>query len=137
MHNIFLIGLSGSGKSTVGGILAERLSKPFYDIDVLIEKECGKPIPAIFAQDGEDYFRSCESHILAEIAQTEEDAVIATGGGIVTRPENRSLMRRQGVCIYLSVDPITAFERLKAQQAQALANGETPEIRPLLTGHDP
>ncbi|MFL5697040.1 MAG: shikimate kinase, partial [Ktedonobacteraceae bacterium] len=67
MQNVFLIGLSGSGKSTVGGILAERLGKPLIDIDALIEKECAKPISTIFSQHGEDYFRSCESRIFTHI----------------------------------------------------------------------
>ena len=137
MHNIFLLGLSGSGKSTVGRLLAQRLSQPFFDIDTLIEKECGERIPAIFAQHGEDYFRSCESRILTHVARTADTAIIATGGGIVTRPENRSLMHERGVCIYLLVDPTTALERLNAQQSQTLRNGEAPEIRPLLAGPDP
>ena len=137
MQNVFLIGLSGSGKSTVGGILAERLGKPLIDIDALIEKECAKPISAIFSQHGEDYFRSCESRIFTHIAQARDSAVIATGGGIVTRPENRSILRELGVCIYLSVDPKTALERLTAQHTQALIDGKTPEVRPLLAGPDP
>jgi 3-dehydroquinate synthase len=137
MENIFLIGLSGSGKSTVGGILAERLGKPLVDIDVLIEKECAKPISAIFSQEGEEYFRSCESRIFTHIAQTRDNAIIATGGGIVTSPENRSILRQRGVCIYLSVDPKTALERLNEQHAQALIDGKTPEVRPLLAGPDP
>src|SRR6266700_2747109 len=84
MHNIILIGLSGSGKSTVGRILAQRLDKPFFDLDALIESECGESVSAIFARYGEEYFRSCESRVLARVAQTEENAVIAAGGGIVT-----------------------------------------------------
>src|SRR2546421_7803138 len=137
MQNVFLIGLSGSGKSTVGGILAERLGKPLIDIDALIEKECAKPISAIFSQHGEDYSRSCESRIFTHIAQARDRAVIATGGGIVTRPENRSILRERGVCIYLLVDPKTALERLTAQHTQALLDGKTPEVRPLLAGPDP
>src|SRR2546423_12661838 len=137
MQKVFLIGLSGSGKSTVGHILAERLGKPLIDIDALVEKECGKPISAIFAQHGEDYFRSCESRMFTYIAQARDTAVIVTGGGIVTRPENRSILRELGVCIYLSVDPKTALERLTAQHTQALIDGKTPEVRPLLAGPDP
>jgi len=140
MHNIFLTGLSGSGKSTVGRILAERLGKPLFDIDTLIEKECGTRIPAIFAHHGEDYFRTCESRILAKIAQTENAAVIATGGGIVTRPKNLALMRQQGTCVYLSVEPATALERLNLQRTSSAAeagSNESPEIRPLLAGPNP
>ncbi len=137
MHNIFLIGLSGSGKSTVGRILAQRLDKPFFDLDALIESECGEGVSAIFARYGEEYFRSCESRVLARVAQTEENAVIAAGGGIVTSTENRSLLRARGVCVYLSVDPETALERLNTQRTERLAQGESPEIRPLLAGSEP
>ena len=83
MHNIFLTGLSGSGKSTVGRILAQLLNRPFFNIDALIEQECGERISTIFAHYGEEYFRSCESRLLAQVAKTEENAVIATGGGVV------------------------------------------------------
>jgi len=105
MHNIFLIGLSGSGKSTVGRILAQLLDRPFFNIDELIEQECGERISTLFARYGEEYFRSCESRLLAQVAQTEENAVIATGGGSITKAENRSLIRSRGVVVYLLVDP--------------------------------
>src|SRR5260370_13908292 len=132
MTCIFLIGLSGSGKSTVGGILAELLKKPFLDTDALIEEACGERIPAIFEHHGEDYFRSCESRVLARATETAGGAIIATGGGIVMRVENRALMDEGGQRIYLQVEPVTAMERLKAR-----AQGETLEVRPLLAGADP
>jgi 3-dehydroquinate synthase len=137
MRNIFLTGLSGSGKSTVGRILAQRLNKPFLDTDVLIEAAYGASIPSIFSQHGEDYFRDCETCALARAASTVGGAIIATGGGIVERAENRVLMKEQGERIYLQVDPVTALARLHAQQVAALAGGDTPEIRPLLSGPDP
>lgn len=137
MRNIFLTGLSGSGKSTVGCILAQRLNKPFLDTDALIEAACGASIPSIFSQHGEDYFRDCETSALARAARTEGGAIIATGGGIVVREENRVLMREHGERIYLQVDPATALGRLHVQQAAVLARGEKPEIRPLLSGPDP
>ena len=137
MHNIFLIGLSGSGKSAVGRILAQKLNKPFFDLDALIERECGESVSAIFARYGEEFFRSCESRILAQVAQAEGNAVIATGGGAVIKAENRSLIRSNGVCVYLLVDPETALERLNSQRSNRLAQGEAPEVRPLLVGSDP
>ena len=137
MHNIFLIGLPGSGKGTVGRILAQRLNKPFFDIDVLIERECGEHISTIFEHYGEQYFRSCESRLLAQVVQSEENAVVATGGGVITKAENRSLIRSRGVSVYLMVDPQTALDRLNRQHHEKQAQGEVPEIRPLLIGSDP
>ena len=74
MQHIFLIGLPGSGKSTIGHILAQRLNIPLLDIDALIEKECNERIASIFSQHGEDYFRSCESRLLAKAAQGNTSA---------------------------------------------------------------
>jgi len=134
-QHLFLVGLSGSGKSTVGRLLAERLDKPFLDIDALVEERCSQSIQAIFSREGEAYFRECESRALAEAVRRYQSAVIATGGGIVTRQENRVLLRAAGTYIYLAVQPETALERLDAQRAEAL--GATPTIRPLLAGPDP
>ncbi len=136
-QHFFLIGPSGSGKSAVGRLLAERLNKPFLDSDALVEEQCGQRIPAIFAREGEAYFRDCESRVLFEATRRYDSAVIATGGGIVTRQENRALLRSAGTCIYLSVQPEIALSRLDAQRAEAAARGEDPEIRPLLAGSDP
>lgn len=136
-QHIFLIGLSGSGKSTVGRLLADRLDRPFLCTDTLVEQQCGQRIPAIFAQHGEAYFRDCESRALAEAIDGSQSAVIATGGGIVIRLENFRLMRASGTVIYLSVEPKTALERLNTQQEVAAANGAPSEVRPLLAGPDP
>jgi 3-dehydroquinate synthase len=138
MRHIFLIGLSGSGKSTVGRLLAQELQLPFLDTDALVEAESGERIPALFAQHGEAYFRDCESRALATaINTTPNGAVIATGGGIVLRQENRDLMVQHGVRVWLQIDPEGALERLQAQHTAELARGLVPEIRPLLAGTDP
>lgn len=137
MRQIFLIGLSGSGKSTVGRLLAQRCGRSLYDVDALVEEECGERIPAIFARHGEEYFRTCESRILARLARLQDGSIIATGGGIVGRPENRVLMAEWGVRVYLEVDPASAVERMRAQHAQAIAQGDAPELRPMLAGPDP
>jgi 3-dehydroquinate synthase len=116
------------------------LDKPFFDIDALIEEECGERIAAIFVHHGENYFRTCESRVLARIAQAQDAAVIATGGGTVIRPENIALMRQRGTCVYLSVEPATALERLHLQRTTSAADTNStasPEIRPLLAGPDP
>jgi shikimate kinase/3-dehydroquinate synthase len=137
MQNIYFIGLSGSGKSTVGRILADRLGRPFIDLDAFIEQDCGQSIATMFSEQGEDYFREYESRVLAHVVHSYSNAVIATGGGIVTRPENRLLLREHGLCIYLMAEPEIALERLQAQQAEAAEQGTKPEIRPLLVGADP
>jgi len=136
-QHFFLIGPSGSGKSAVGRLLAGSLDKPFLDIDALVEEQCGQRIAAIFAREGEAYFRECESRALLEATRRYDCAVIATGGGLVTRQENRALLRSAGTCVYLSVQPEIALARLDAQRAEAAARGEVPEIRPLLAGFDP
>ncbi len=137
MRHIFLVGLSGSGKSTVGRILAERLGRPLLDIDALIEKESGERITTIFTQRGEGYFRDYESRELKKAVQGTDGAIIVTGGGAVVRPENRALMAEQGTRIFLQVEPHIALQRLQTQQQTALAQGEAPEVRPLLAGPDP
>ncbi|GCE11724.1 3-dehydroquinate synthase [Tengunoibacter tsumagoiensis] len=137
MRHVFLIGLSGSGKSTVGRLLAQRLGLPVYDIDALIEEKYGERIPLIFSRHGEDYFRALESSILLEVAQESTGAVIITGGGIVTRAENRALMAERGIRIFTHVDPVVALQRLQAQHAREQASGQTLEIRPLLAGPNP
>ncbi|GCE25400.1 hypothetical protein KDA_08840 [Dictyobacter alpinus] len=137
MRHVFLIGLSGSGKSTVGRILAQRLERPLLDVDALIEQEYGERIPAIFARHGEAHFRSLEARILAQAIQQPVDAIIVTGGGIVVRPENRSLMAQSGVRVFLHVDPQVSLTRLQAQHAREQQQGQVLEIRPLLSGVDP
>ena len=136
-QHFFLIGPSGSGKSAVGRLLADRLNKPFLDSDALVEEQCGQRIAAIFEREGEAYFRECESRALLDATRRYDSAVIATGGGIVTRQENRALLRSAGTCIYLSVQPEVALARLDAQRAEAAERGAAPEIRPLLAGSDP
>jgi 3-dehydroquinate synthase len=137
MQHVFLIGLSGSGKSTVGRLLAQRLNRPLFDVDALIEKEYGERIPAIFARHGEDYFRALERRVFAQAVERAEEAVIVTGGGIVVQPENRLLMAQYGTRVFLRVDPATALERMQRQFAAERAQNRTPEFRPLLSGPDP
>jgi shikimate kinase/3-dehydroquinate synthase len=136
MQNYYLIGLSGSGKSTVGRMLADRLGRAFIDLDTRIEEVYGQRIATLFSEHDEDYFRTCESRVLEETVHSHSNAVIATGGGIVIRPENRLLLRDYGLSIYLMTDPETALERLQAQQTAATTQGLEPVIRPLLVGPD-
>ena len=101
--NVFLIGMPGSGKSTIGKALAEKLGREFLDTDNLIENKAGKTIPEIFKESGEEYFRELETEVLKEVgAQTGK--VVATGGGVVTKDRNLYPLRSNGVCIYIKRD---------------------------------
>ena len=101
LQNVVLIGMPGCGKSTVGRALARRQGKAFLDLDRLIEERAGKSIPAIFAQEGEEAFRTLESWAVRE-AGARTGCVISTGGGVVTRAENCAPLRQNGVIIHLT-----------------------------------
>lgn len=100
MHNLILVGMPGSGKTTVGSLLAVSLGRPFYDADGEIEKKLGCSIPAFFAQRGEAAFRAVETEVLAELGK-RSGCVIATGGGCVTRGENYASLHQNGEIIWL------------------------------------
>ena len=102
--NIFLVGLMGAGKTTIGRMLANQLGKHFIDADHEIEKRCGVKIAYIFDVEGEAGFRRRETEILEELTQLS-DIVLATGGGAVTCKANRQLLKDNGLAIYLSVSP--------------------------------
>ena len=103
MENLILIGMPGSGKSTVGRLLAERLGKEFIDADQEIVNQAGTPIPEIFAKDGEAGFRKIETEVIARLGK-QSGLVIATGGGCVTRPENYAHLHQNGTIIWLQRD---------------------------------
>ena len=103
MGNIVLIGMPGCGKTTVGQLLASKTGKTFADSDALIEELAGKPIPQIFAQDGEDIFRQWETKALKQLGK-QSGLVIATGGGCVTKERNAPLLRQNGTVIWLKRD---------------------------------
>jgi len=124
-QRIFLIGISGGGKSTSGRILAERLGWEFADLDEEIERATGRRVEEIFASDGEEAFRRLELEALERVVG-REPIVVATGGGTVTIPEARALMG-QGFVVWLSVEPEEAARRLAADPATA--------ARPLLQGN--
>lgn len=103
-ENIFLIGMAGSGKTTVGRAMAKTLNLPFYDTDIEIEKKAKKTIPEIFKENGEDYFRNLETEVLKELS-LKRGAIIATGGGIVKREENLFVIKSNGKAIWIKRDP--------------------------------
>ncbi len=98
--NLFLVGLMGAGKTSVGRLLAKRFNKTFYDCDHEIELRTGVKIPVIFDIEGEAGFRARESAVLLELAALH-DIVLATGGGAVVREENRRVLARNGTVVYL------------------------------------
>jgi len=102
LKNIVLIGMPGSGKTTLGKSLAERLGRQFIDADPEIEKDAGKTIPELFAK-GEDNFRRHETLTVKRLALLE-DKVLAMGGGVVLRDENIAALKKNGVIIYLDRD---------------------------------
>jgi shikimate kinase len=127
-ENIFLVGLMGAGKSTVGRLLARRLTKRFVDSDQEIEKRNGVTIPVIFEIEGEEGFRRREQEVLMDLAQ-EQGLVLSTGGGIVLRPENREVLRNQGFVVYLNARPELLAERTKHDRSRPLLNVEDPLAR--------
>ena len=116
---ITLTGFMGSGKTTVGKVLADFLGCPFMDLDDLIVKKAGKSIPEIFAQDGEPAFRQLEAQLLRQTVEkyTENTVVLALGGGAVTTPASASLLRDKTVCIYLRASLDTLLGRLAGETA--------------------
>ena len=96
--NIFLIGMPGAGKSTIGKILSENLFLPFYDADIYLESSRGKSISSLFIQ-GEDIFRDIETEILKKLVLKK--AIIATGGGVIVRKENRELLKKEGFVFFI------------------------------------
>jgi shikimate kinase len=122
--SVVLIGYRGSGKTTVGRLLAERLGRTFVDCDEVIVRRRGKSIREIFAAGGEEAFRKLETNVIAELA-AGADHVIAVGGGAVLREENRRAMARH-VVVYLRCDPSVLLRRIQGDPA-------TSDNRPNLT----
>ncbi|WP_292521606.1 shikimate dehydrogenase [Methanoculleus sp.] len=128
---IVLTGFRGTGKTTVGRILADRLGMPFYDTDLIVEQRAGMPIPEIFHRAGEAHFRTLERETIASLRDVE--GVIATGGGAVCDPANVANLRWHGTVYLLSVAPDICHERIAGSDRPGLT-GLSPaeEVRTLL-----
>ncbi|MFO0863584.1 MAG: shikimate kinase [Gemmataceae bacterium] len=137
---IFLIGYRGAGKTSVAKLLAGKLGWTSIDADVVLEERAGKTIRQIFAEAGEPAFRDLESAVLADLAQ-RDNVVIATGGGVVLRPENRERLK-SGVTIWLKSDAESIWRRLQvdpttAERRPNLTQGGLAEIVELLAKREP
>lgn len=126
--NIFLVGLMGAGKSTVGKSLAKVLDKSFYDSDHEIERRTGVNIPLIFELEGEAGFRKRETQAIAELVGLR-DIVLATGGGAVLMPENRKLLADHGTVIYLRANVEELWHRTRGDRNRPLLQTENPRER--------
>ena len=124
--NIILTGFMGTGKSTLGRLLAQKIGYDFVDTDIQIEKQTGQSITTLFQTQGEATFRQLESELVEELAQ-QEGLVIATGGGLVLNPKNVAALCQTGRIICLTASPEEILTRISKQ----------PETRPLLLEKDP
>jgi shikimate kinase len=127
-RNIYLVGLMGAGKTTVGRMLAKRLGRPFMDSDHEIVERTGVPIPTIFEIEGEDGFRRREAQTLHELT-AGSGLVLATGGGVVISPENRRRLSETGWVVYLNVPPRLLFERTRHDRNRPLLHVDDPLAR--------
>lgn len=137
-RNIYLVGPMGAGKSTIGRVLAAELHLSFRDSDKVIEDRTGADIPWIFDMEGEEGFRDRESAVLAELSQGV-DVVIATGGGIILREQNREIMQVSGYVCYLTASIEQLVERTSRDKKRPLLQVENPrqKIIDLVALRDP
>jgi shikimate kinase len=136
--NVYLVGLMGAGKTTVGRLLAKRLNLDFIDSDREIEARTGVSIPTIFEIEGEDGFRKREAQVIADLSRLS-GRVVATGGGAVLRPENRANMSVSGFVVYLNVPPSTLLERTRHDRNRPLLQVADPlqRLKDLFSQRDP
>jgi len=130
MHrgNLFLVGMPGCGKSTLGRLLARRLDKLFYDADVELERRLGVSIPVIFELEGEQGFRDREQAVLADLVGMT-NIVLSTGGGVVLRQANRERLKNGGTVLYLHATPDTLWERTRHSKHRPLLQAPDPFAR--------
>ena len=137
-NNIYLVGMPGAGKTTVGRQLARRMHRSFIDADHEIEARTGVKIPLIFDIEGEHGFRDRESKVIAELGR-QTNLVVATGGGAVLRPENRAALKEGGIVVYLHATPHLLFERTRLDHNRPLLQVADPmkKIEDLFAERDP
>jgi shikimate kinase len=140
MHagSVYLVGMMGAGKSTVGRLLARRLKLRFLDCDDEIERRCGVKVPLIFEIEGEAGFRARESEVLAELTALK-GIVLATGGGAVLAADNRRCLAAHGTVIYLRARPEDLYGRVRHDRNRPLLASADPlrRLRELHAERDP
>lgn len=136
---VVLVGLPGSGKSTIGRHLARRLQVDLIDTDVLIEGRLGETIRAFFEREGEDRFRQIEHEVLRDALASSRRCVMATGGGIVLRSDNRCLLAKGAFVVYLRSSPEELARRLRHDRQRPLLQVANPlaKLRELYRVRDP
>lgn len=138
LGNVALIGFMGAGKSAVGQLTAALLDFQFLDTDSCIEEQTGKPVPRIFAEDGEVYFRACEARLVEALAG-RRGLVIGTGGGLAANPEHLARLKSFALVVWLWASPETLWERTRHQGHRPLLQTADPlaRIRGLLADREP
>ncbi len=132
---VYLVGMPGSGKSTVGPELAGRLGVPFVELDAEIERAAGKPVPSIFEDEGEARFRELEAAALVEAA-TRDPSVVSCGGGVVLEPANRVTLRATGEVVFLSVPLDVLAARVRPAEDRPLIR-HTGDLERLFSEREP
>jgi len=138
LHKVFLVGPMGAGKTTIGKHLAQHLKLGFADTDTEIESRTGADIPWIFDVEGEEGFRDREQQVVEEMTQWD-DIVLATGGGVVLRPQNRSALAGRGFVVYLYATVDEQVRRTSRDRRRPLLQSGDPEevLRELMAERDP
>jgi shikimate kinase len=126
--NVFLVGMMGAGKTSMGKVLARRLNKTFFDCDHEIERQTGVKVAVIFEIEGETGFRQRETKTLAELV-LHKDIVLSTGGGAVLAPENRRLLAENGVVVYLRATVVELWNRTRHDKNRPLLRTADPRAR--------
>ena len=137
-QNLYLVGLMGAGKTTIGRLLAKHFARPFFDSDHEIEARTGVKVPVIFEIEGEAGFRQRESQVIADLT-SRQGIVLATGGGAVLDPANREALRSSGYVVYLRAQPPDLFQRTQQDRNRPLLRTPDPEgkLRQLYAIRDP
>lgn len=133
---VYLVGMPGSGKSTVGRTLAERLGVPFVDLDDEIVAAAGSSVSEIFAREGEARFRELEASALVRVAGASDPSVVGCGGGVVLEPANRVTLRATGVVVYLDV-PLSQLKERVVPAADRPLIHEHGDLERLLAAREP